>query len=73
MQNHIEIEYCGGWGFESSAVKLRKVLKKVFPIIPIDCFSADTITSVIEVSLITNQQKIVVWSDARVATNFGHE
>ena len=72
MSQHIEIEYCGGWGFFNAANKLKKTLARVFPSIYINCYSAPVMTSLISVYWVKNELKTLVWEDGRSQTEFGH-
>lgn len=31
MTKTIDIEYCGGWGYEGSAQRVKKTIEKAFP------------------------------------------
>jgi selT/selW/selH-like putative selenoprotein len=72
MAKILDIEYCGAWGYGPSATQLKKALAAVFPEVEINCHSAGSSTSKIEVAWISEGQKKMVWSDSKKATNDNH-
>ena len=73
MPKIIDIEYCGGWGYGGPALRLKKKILESYPDIEINCHSASTMTSKIEVAWIDNGNKNIVWSKGRADTENGHD
>ena len=74
MVKHIDIEYCGAWGYGGPATRLKKEVEAAFAGVQVSCHSAGKSTSVITVSWIDdNGNKKVLWSKGRADTENSHK
>ena len=72
MSKVLDIEYCGGWGYGGSAMRLKQALAERFPGVEVNCHSASSRTRKIEVAWIIDGKKNIVWSKDREETNEEH-
>lgn len=73
MVKHIDIEYCGGWGYGGPANRVKNAIQAAFPDLKIVTHSANGMTSKIDVAWIEDSgNKTLVWTGGKAAAEGGH-
>lgn len=74
MVKHIDIEYCGAWGYGGPATRLKKAIQATFPDVQISCHSAGKSTGTIQIAWIEDTgKKNILWSKGKAETENNHQ